>query len=95
MHHLIPQAPCLVTAGGEWAADYVVRTERMEEDRREVGGWVGGWVLTWGTLPPPSCSRGRSSARAGLLLLLLLPLLGATLPLLCDLLHQQPGPLAS
>ena len=36
MHHLIPQAPCLVTATGEWAADYVVRTERLQEDMREV-----------------------------------------------------------
>jgi len=36
MHHLIPQAPCLVTATGEWAADYVVRTENLAEDMREV-----------------------------------------------------------
>lgn len=36
MHHLIPQAPCLVTSSGEWAADYVVRTERLQEDMREV-----------------------------------------------------------
>ncbi len=36
MHHLIPQAPCLVTSSGEWAADYVVRTERLQDDMREV-----------------------------------------------------------
>jgi hypothetical protein len=42
MHHLIPQAPCLVTEGGEWAADYVVRMEHMQEDMREVGAGVGG-----------------------------------------------------
>ncbi|KAI3432395.1 hypothetical protein D9Q98_003951 [Chlorella vulgaris] len=36
MHHLIPQAPCLVTEGGEWAADYVVRMESMQEDMGEV-----------------------------------------------------------
>ncbi|KAL4434789.1 hypothetical protein ABPG77_005316 [Micractinium sp. CCAP 211/92] len=36
MHHLIPQAPCLVTATGDWAADYVVRTENLAEDMKEV-----------------------------------------------------------
>lgn len=36
MHHIIAQAPCLVTDGGEWAADYVVRTERMQEDMLQV-----------------------------------------------------------
>lgn len=50
MHHIIAQAPCLVTAGGEWAADYVVRTENMQEDMREVGGWQwGGRDLGWGS----------------------------------------------
>lgn len=41
MHHLIPQAPCLVTEGGEWAADYVVRMESMQEDMGEVRGHSG------------------------------------------------------
>ena len=43
MHHFIPQAPCLVTASGEWAADYVVRTENLEDDMREVRQWVGSY----------------------------------------------------
>lgn len=41
MHHLIPQAPCLVTATGDWAADYVVRTENLAEDMKEVSGHSG------------------------------------------------------
>lgn len=36
LHHFIPQAPCLVTATGKWAADYVVRTENLGDDMREV-----------------------------------------------------------
>ena len=36
MHHIIPQAPCLVTSGDEWASDYVVQTEHLEEDMRQV-----------------------------------------------------------
>ena len=46
-----PQAPCLVTEEGEWAADYVVRTENLAEDMRGVsaeagrggGGGAGGY----------------------------------------------------
>ncbi len=36
MHHLIAQEPCLVAESGEWAADYVVRMEHLQEDMREV-----------------------------------------------------------
>ncbi|PSC73500.1 MAP kinase phosphatase 6 isoform B [Micractinium conductrix] len=36
LHHFIGQAPCLVTEEGEWAADYVVRTENLAEDMRGV-----------------------------------------------------------
>lgn len=45
MHHLIPQAPCLVTASGGWAADYVVRIENLAEDMREVS--MGTAELVW------------------------------------------------
>ena len=58
MHHIIPQAPCLVTADDEWAADYVVRTEHLEEDMRQVRvrtagvGLVSGWSwLLWPLSP--------------------------------------------
>ena len=47
MHHFIAQAPCLVTDDGGWAADYVVRMERLQVDMQEVRagllrqGWCG------------------------------------------------------
>ena len=43
MHHIIAQAPCMVTDGGEWAADYVVRTERLQEDMQAVRRLALGW----------------------------------------------------
>lgn len=38
MHHFIPQAPCLKTASGEWAADYIVRMESLHTDMPGVRG---------------------------------------------------------